>query len=120
MRNSLKFCQDPSIERILSQSEETIEKLLQTIHKSIQQISEYLNATAIGEYQAMLVAASKTLIRSSGRVWKTGANIQILREYRTQIESLSHELHGDAIISVASALRITKSEGMCYIIGCWL
>ena len=49
MRDTLNFVGNQSVENVLSQSEETIEKLFQIIHKLIREIREYLETTAIGK-----------------------------------------------------------------------
>ena len=50
MRDSLKFVESTTtFENVLSQSEDTVAKLLRTLYRSSQHIREYLDATEIGE-----------------------------------------------------------------------
>ena len=49
IRNAMKFIQNStSVESVLAESQQTVEKLLRIIAKSIQSIHQYLDATKLG------------------------------------------------------------------------
>jgi len=58
MRDSLQFVQNTTaVENAMSQSEDTVARLLQTLYQSSQHIREYLDATTIGEGPSNVILA---------------------------------------------------------------
>ena len=64
MRNSLKFVEDASdLKKMVSQSQRTIEKLLEVIHESSQFIRAYLDITIVGKSENVPVETDSLWIR---------------------------------------------------------
>ena len=114
IRNAMKFIQDStSVESVLAESQQTVEKLLRIVAKSIQSVHEYLDATKLGNGSELSVFGA-VLICPVGRVRKTDSTGGMLREYKRQVHELCSELYGVAIVNMKGKLTSMGSKSMAF------